>query len=279
MREDTCRLPDQGKPSMHHIVHDLNRPGCRVSHCGLTLEDTLEETAWRDIGKALGRIVSSQQWWIGDWWAFGQHRYGARSALVDAEDWQGPALQSCMNAASVSRRIETSRRREVLSFAHHEVVAALAPSEADALLDWAVEGLTETGKVRSIRALREERGRRQREKPVVGRAVRVNVTRATAAPRPVTISILSEPSLSRSEPGSARSTDAISLRSFRHVLSGIADGDDAADLVQLVTLGLERHYLELAKAAQSRLTAFIEALRSRGVFSEGTGGADEAMRH
>ncbi len=69
MREDTCRLPGFGKRPMQ-IDYNLNRPGCRVSHCGLTLEDTLEETAWRDIGKVLGRIASSQQWWIGDWWAF-----------------------------------------------------------------------------------------------------------------------------------------------------------------------------------------------------------------
>jgi len=272
-------LPGFGKRPMQ-IDYNLNRPGCRVSHCGLTLEDTLEETAWRDICKVLGRIASSQQWWVGDWWAFGQHRYGARSAVVDAEDWQGPALQTCMNAAWGSRRIETSRRPEVLSFAHHEVVAALAPSEADAMLDWAPAGLPETGKERSVVALREERGRRQREKPVAGRVIWVKITPVPPSPHPVTISIASEPSSPRSEPGSARSTDAISLRSFRHVLSGIAEGDDPADLAQLVPSARERHYLLLAEAAQSRLTAFIGALRSRSVLSdEGTGGDDDAKRH
>jgi hypothetical protein len=41
-----------------------------------------------------------------------------------------------MDAASVSRAFETSRRREDLSFKHHAEVAALPPDEADALRDW-----------------------------------------------------------------------------------------------------------------------------------------------
>jgi len=35
------------------------------------------------------------------------------------------------------RKFETSRRREILTFAHHAEVAALPPDEADAFLDWA----------------------------------------------------------------------------------------------------------------------------------------------
>jgi hypothetical protein len=44
-----------------------------------------------------------------------------------------------MDAAWVAKAFETSRRREVLSFNHHEEVAALPPDEADALLDWCEE--------------------------------------------------------------------------------------------------------------------------------------------
>jgi hypothetical protein len=39
----------------------------------------------------------------------------------------------------VCRKFETSRRREDLTFNHHREVAALAPDEADALLDWCGE--------------------------------------------------------------------------------------------------------------------------------------------
>jgi hypothetical protein len=51
--------------------------------------------------------------------------------------WQGPAYQTCANAAAVCRAFEISRRREVFSFSHHAAVAALAPAEQDGLLDQA----------------------------------------------------------------------------------------------------------------------------------------------
>jgi hypothetical protein len=58
-------------------------------------------------------------WAIGDWWAFGEHRYGERAAIVKSEEWEGPAFQTCMNAAWVCRRFETSSREEVLSYRTH----------------------------------------------------------------------------------------------------------------------------------------------------------------
>ncbi len=51
-----------------------------------------------------------------DWWASGEHRYGERAATVKSEEWDGPAFGTCMNAASVCRKFETSRRHEVVSF-------------------------------------------------------------------------------------------------------------------------------------------------------------------
>jgi hypothetical protein len=46
------------------------------------------------------------------------------------------AFQTCINASSVCRVFETSRRHDVLSFEHHKTVAALKPEIADSLLDW-----------------------------------------------------------------------------------------------------------------------------------------------
>jgi hypothetical protein len=86
-------------------------------------------------------------WWLGDWWAFGEARYGERKAIVDAEDWEGPAYQTCVNASNIAKRFEHNRRRLDLTFNHHAEVAALPPDEADALLDWC-EG---TPKPRSTR--------------------------------------------------------------------------------------------------------------------------------
>jgi N6-adenosine-specific RNA methylase IME4 len=82
------------------------------------------------------------QWWIGDWWAFGEARYGDRKAIVEAEDWGGPSFQTCMDAGWVASKFTTSRRREV-SFNHHREVAALEQADQDYWLDKAeADGLS-----------------------------------------------------------------------------------------------------------------------------------------
>lgn len=72
-----------------------------------------------------------------DWWAFGEKHYGERKAIVDSEDWEGPAYQTCFNASNVAQKFKLNRRRLNLSFTHHAEVAARPPAEADRLLDWA----------------------------------------------------------------------------------------------------------------------------------------------
>jgi len=101
---------------------------------GWRLPTDMSQQEWMDAGRTLGRIERAVMWWIGDWWAYGEHRYGDRKAIVGAPEWTGPSYQTCMNAASVCRSFETSRRREVLSFKHHAEVASLPKSEADRLL-------------------------------------------------------------------------------------------------------------------------------------------------
>lgn len=115
----------------------------------------------RAAGETLGKVERSVAWWIGDWWAFGEARYGERKAIVEAEEWDGLSFQTAMNAAALCRKFETSRRRDVLSFNHHAEVAALQPPEADVLLDWCEETIKTTGKPRSTRELRGEVSRRR----------------------------------------------------------------------------------------------------------------------
>jgi hypothetical protein len=71
---------------------------------------------------------------LGDWWAYGEHRYGDRKAIVEAPGWTGPSYQTCRNAATICRSFGLSRRRDNLSFKHHAEVAALPAPEADRLL-------------------------------------------------------------------------------------------------------------------------------------------------
>ena len=102
----------------------------RPSSTALYLPANLSEQEWRAAGIALAHTEQSISWWIGDWWAFGEKRYGARKAIVESPEWDGPSFQTCANAAAVCKAFETSRRREVLSFSHHAEVAALPPDEA-----------------------------------------------------------------------------------------------------------------------------------------------------
>lgn len=89
---------------------------------------------WLELGRDLASASKVLNWWIGDWWAAGSHRYGARAKLA-AEGIFGREFQSLANMASVCRAFETSRRREHLSFAHHAEVAGLEPDQADDLLE------------------------------------------------------------------------------------------------------------------------------------------------
>jgi hypothetical protein len=66
----------------------------------------------------------------------GAHHYGARTKIVESETWNGTAYDTCRWASLVSRKFDTYRRREVLSFEHHKTLAARNPEIADSLLDW-----------------------------------------------------------------------------------------------------------------------------------------------
>lgn len=129
----------------------LGLPGNSTS-VSLTLPQGLGFDEWAAVGETLAAVEHSVGWWLGDWWAYGVHRYGDRKALVEKLRESGrrfPSFQTCMNCGTVAAAIETSRRREVLSFTHHAEVAALPPDERDEILDLAErEGLT----VREVRA-------------------------------------------------------------------------------------------------------------------------------
>jgi hypothetical protein len=104
-------------------------PFADATPTSLSLPEDLPEHHWVEVGEVLGRARSASQWWIGDWWAFGEHRYGERKAIVEADDWEGPAFQTCANAATVCRAFETSSREEVVSFRRHQAIAVIHDEE------------------------------------------------------------------------------------------------------------------------------------------------------
>jgi hypothetical protein len=127
----------------------------------LDLPPDLPFEEWQQIGERLCHGQKVINWWIGDWWNSGQHRYGERARLA-AEGIFGREFQTLQNIGSVCRAFDTSRRREALSFTHHAEVAALPPVEQEVLLNRAErENL-------SVKALRAE-ARPHRDRALVDR--------------------------------------------------------------------------------------------------------------
>jgi len=112
----------------------------------LVLDPNTTYEEWVAVGKKLVDTTQNIMWWLGDWWNFGEHKYGemASQALE-----LGIAYQTFSNAAYVASRIEPARRLPDVSWSHHKEVAPLEPQKQDALLnDSSVRGYT----VRNLKA-------------------------------------------------------------------------------------------------------------------------------
>ena len=134
----------------------------RLPICAWRPKPALRYEDWIEQGRKLGLIGRSVGWWIGDWLMYGNAAYGeryARAARVTGYD-----VQTLMNMVYVASRVETSRRRENLSWSHHAEVAALTPEEQDRWLDRAeIDRL-------SVRCLRDAIRREQRQLEAVSAA-------------------------------------------------------------------------------------------------------------
>lgn len=122
-------------------------PG-NLSPIGLALPEGMSFAEWEHVGATLKTIRDSAlRWWWGDWLNYGEARYGEKYAqAVDESDY---SYQTLRKASYVCGRIELFRRRNNLSFGHHQEVAALLPDEQDMWLadaeanSWGVHTLRE----------------------------------------------------------------------------------------------------------------------------------------
>lgn len=105
-----------------------------VDRVSLQMSETLTFQEFINLGRSLTEVGDSLAWWVGDWIEQGTVIYGGKyeeALKVMALDYQ-----TLRKYALVARRFaQPSRRRESLSFAHHEVVASLEPADADAWLE------------------------------------------------------------------------------------------------------------------------------------------------
>lgn len=122
-------VPDTGEV-VEFEGRQLVLPG-RVSTVGLDLPDDLSFEQWNGIGAALQGVSRSVQWWIGDWLRYGEKRYGEMYAQAVKETGRDDG--ALRNLKWVADKFSLSRRRDALTWSHHNEVAGRA--DADELLD------------------------------------------------------------------------------------------------------------------------------------------------
>jgi len=101
--------------------------------CGLAPigEPTFEE--WLGCGEFLKNADKSVHFWVGDWLNYGEAKYGDK--YEEAIKQTGFEYGTLANDKYIAAKIELSRRRESLSFGHHQEVAPYTPQEQAILLE------------------------------------------------------------------------------------------------------------------------------------------------
>src|SRR5208337_5153515 len=100
----------------------------------------MPEEQWLAAGLQLYEAEGAIQWWLGDWWIYGERAYGDRKALFnEGGPFEGRNFQTVMNYGWVANSVTTSVRTEVLSFQHHLFVASLPPVQQKKWLSRAVK--------------------------------------------------------------------------------------------------------------------------------------------
>ena len=118
---------------------------CKLSKVGLTFDASLTISEWRAIGSQLNQVSGSLNWFLGDWFnagaKFTKSIESGDQDLTAREIGEicGLEAQTIWNCAAICRSVETSRRREELSYSHHVEVAGMTPPEQDKWLERAIE--------------------------------------------------------------------------------------------------------------------------------------------
>lgn len=120
---------------------------CELSTTNLTFKRDVSKEEWMDVFKALKQVEGCVQFWIGDCLAYRQQKWGMYD---DVAEETGMAKQTLKDTKWVSENVESSLRKDNLSFNHHKEVASLPPEKQELFLNMAVEDKL------SVRDLRNE---------------------------------------------------------------------------------------------------------------------------
>jgi hypothetical protein len=116
--------------------------GVLASETGLDFSSAtgLVYDEWETLGGRLGRLHSGIQWWLGDWFAFGEARFRDGEMYEQALEETGRSVGGLYNLKWVAEKVPPQVRRADLSWSHHREVAKLPPEDQAAWLARASEG-------------------------------------------------------------------------------------------------------------------------------------------
>jgi hypothetical protein len=142
------------------LMQELDSHGIKYNLLSLEMPDDTTFEAWADLGKKLCRCDYALKWWIADWLAFGEKKWGDIKRFAEMNGW---ADKTMYNWKRVASGVKVPDRREDLSFSHHEVIAALKPREQITWLDRAHNESISVGNLRKM--VREHSGKQNANKP------------------------------------------------------------------------------------------------------------------
>lgn len=122
-----------------------------ATRVGWTPSKELDWDEYISVGKDIACAEAATQWWIGDWYnqgyAYGEHEAACIAAGID--------YANARKCASVCKSFELLRRRNNVSFSHHQEIARIDDVKTqEKLLDLCDPG--EDGpEIKNVKALRE----------------------------------------------------------------------------------------------------------------------------
>ena len=120
------------------------------------IPDGLEFDQWAKLGDGLDmsrRLIKGQSimFFVGDWLCYGESTYAdLGDRYAEAVKRTGYDQGTLYNAKYVASAVPPARRREELSWSHHQAVAGLAASDQEYLLDQAISDEMTLGQLRQM---------------------------------------------------------------------------------------------------------------------------------
>lgn len=114
---------------------------------GLVIENEITQEEWLSLRETIQTIKRAYQWVIGDWMLYGMEHGWAQDYEQMAE-YSGLKAVTVKNYTYVCRNIPASLRSDKLSFAHFQLIAALAD---DRRQRWIARAISEKLSVNNLR--------------------------------------------------------------------------------------------------------------------------------